>query len=222
MSKQQYAVLGLGRFGSKVARELYFKKQEVVVIDRDENVIQSLKDQVTHAYVGDITDENAIKEAGVSDCDVVIVGESSSIESNIIATQICKSLGIKKIICKAKNTVHGKILQKLGANEVIYPEQDTAIKLVNRLTSSGVLDYFELDENIHIVGATAPKRWENKSLTELELRKKSNVTVLGIQRGDERLIIPAGDSVLQPDDVLILLGEDQALKKLNLDITHKT
>lgn len=222
MKKQQYGVLGLGRFGSKVARELYFKKQEVIVIDKDENVIQGIKDQVTHAFVGDITDENALKEAGICDCDVVIVGESSSIESNIIATQISKSMGIKKIICKARNTVHGKILQKLGANEVVYPEQDTAIKLVNRLTSSGVLDYFELDENIHIVGATAPKRWENKSLTELELRKKSNVSVLGIQRGDERLIVPSGDSVIQPDDVLILLGEEEALKKLNLDISHKT
>ncbi|MBU0501967.1 MAG: TrkA family potassium uptake protein [bacterium] len=222
MNKQQYAVLGLGRFGSKVARELYFKKQEVIVIDQDENIIQNIKDQVTHAFVGDITDENALKEAGVCDCDVVVVAESSSIESNIIAAQVCKGMGIKKIICKARNTVHGKILQTLGVNEVIYPEQDTAIKLVNRLTSSGVLDYFELDADIHIVGATAPKRWENKSLTELALRKKNNVTVLAIQHGDERLVVPSGDSVIQPDDVVILLGAEQDLKKLNLDTTHKT
>ncbi len=222
MDKKQYAVLGLGRFGSKVARELFYKKQEVVVVDKDEEIIQAIKDEVTHAYVGDITDEDALKEAGVVDCDVVIVAESSSIESNIIAAQVCKLLGIKKVICKARNTVHGKILQKLGINEIIYPEQDTAIKLVNRLTSSGVLDYFELGENVSIVGAAVPKRWEHRSLSDLALRKSSSVTVLAIQRGEQRLIIPAGDTVIQPGDVIILFGEEHALKKLDLDITHRT
>jgi len=222
MARKQYAVLGLGRFGSKVARELFYKKQEVVVVDKDEEVIQAIKDQVTHAYVGDITDEDALKEAGVADCDVVIVAESSSIESNIIAAQICELLGVKKIICKARNTVHGKILQKLGVHEIIYPEQDTAIKLVNRLTSFGVLDYFELGEDLNLVGTKAPHRWENKSLNDLQLRKRCNVTVLAIQRGDERLIIPSGDTIIQSGDIIIIFGEDQSLKKLNLDITHKT
>jgi trk system potassium uptake protein TrkA len=136
--KKQFAVLGIGRFGSKIARELFYKKQEVIAIDKDETVIENIKDQVTHAFVGDITDEMALKEAGVSDCDVVIIAESTNMESNIVAAQICKSLGIPQVICKAQNTVHGKILNKIGVDQVVFPEQDTAIKLVNRLTSQGV------------------------------------------------------------------------------------
>lgn len=220
--KKQFAVLGLGRFGSKIARELYYKKQEVIVVDKDPAVIQGIKDEVTRAYVGDITDPEALKEAGVQDADVVVVAESTDVESNIIAAQLCKELGIKKVICKARNTIHGKILQKLGVDEIIFPEQDTAIKLVNRLTSSGVLDYFDLGPHVAIVGAHVPERWVNRSLADLDLRNKHNITMLAIRRGEERLIIPSGDTVLQKDDIIILFGEEHSFKKLELDITHKT
>ena len=220
--KKQFAVLGLGRFGSKVARELYYKNQEVIVVDKNHSVIQGIRDEVTRAYVGSITDEDALKEAGVQDADVAIVAESSDIEANIIAAQLCKSLGIKKVVCKARDTIHGKILSKLGVDEIIFPEQDTAIKLVNRLTSSGVLDYFDIGEHVHIVGAHAPEKWINRSLADLDLRNKHNVTVLAIRRGEERLIIPSGDTILQKDDVIILFGQENSLKKMDLDITHRT
>ena len=220
--KRQFAILGLGRFGSKVARELFYKNQEVVAIDKDEATIQNIKDKVTHAYVGDITDENTLKEAGVADCDVVIVAESSNMESNIIAAQVCKSLGIKQVICKAQNTVHGQILSKLGVDQIIFPEQDIAIKLVNKLTSSGVLDYFDLGKNVTIVGTNPLERWINKTLADLDLRNKHNVTVLAIRRGGENLIIPSGDTLIQKGDIMILFGAEDSLKKLNLDFTHKT
>jgi trk system potassium uptake protein TrkA len=220
--KRQFAILGLGRFGSKVARELFYKNQEVVAIDKDEATIQNIKDQVTHAYVGDITDENTLKEAGVADCDVVVVAESSNMESNIIAAQVCKSLGIKQVICKAQNTVHGQILSKLGVDQIIFPEQDIAIKLVNKLTSSGVLDYFDLGKNVTIVGTNPLERWINKTLADLDLRNKHNVTVLAIRRGGENLIIPSGDTLIQKGDIMILFGAEDSLKKLNLDFTHKT
>ena len=107
-------------------------------------------------------------------------------------------------------------------DEVIFPEQDTAIKLVNRLTSSGVLDYFDIGEHVHIVGAHTPEKWINRSLADLDLRNKHNVTVLAIRRGEERLIIPSGDTILQKDDVIILFGQENSLKKMDLDITHRT
>jgi len=220
--KKQFAVLGLGRFGSKIARELYFKKQEVIAMDKDETVIQNLKDQVTHAYSGDITDEGALKEAGVADCDVAIIAESSDIESNIIAAQVCKSLGIPKVICKAHNTIHGKILQKLQVDEIVFPEQDTAIKLVNRLTSSGVLDYFDIGEHVHIVGTKPKDKWVGKSIAALDLREKHNVTVIAIRRGEESLVIPSGNTVIDAEDVLVLFGKESSLKGLDLDITHGT
>lgn len=220
--KKQFAVLGIGRFGSKIARELYYKKQEVIAIDKDEVVIEGIKDQVTHAFAGDITDETALKEAGVADCDVAIIAESSNMESNIIAAQICKSFGIPNVICKAQNTIHGKILTKLGVDHVIFPEQDTAIKLVNKLTSQGVLDYFDIGSNVTIIGAHSPENWVGKKLADLDLRTKHNITVLAIRRGEENMIIPSWNSIIEKDDILVLFGKEDSLKGLKLDITHKT
>ena len=222
MAKKQFAVLGIGRFGSKIARELFYKKQEVIAIDQDAAVIQDIKDQVTHAFAGDIADETVLKEAGVADCDVAIIAESSNMESNIIAAQICKSFGIPLIICKAHNTIHGKILTKLGVDQIVFPEQDTAIKLVNRLTSQGVLDYFDLGESVRIVGTKPLERWVGRSLEDLDLRNKHNVTVVAIRRGSENLVIPAWSTLVESDDILVLCGEESSLKKLDLDITHRT
>lgn len=220
--KKQFAVLGLGRFGSKVARELFYKKQEVIVVDKDEEKIQSIKDEVTHAYLGDLSDEQTLQEAGVADCDVVIVAESSNIESNIMAAQICKNMGIKKVICKAKNTLHGGILKKIGADQIVYPEQDTAIKLVSKLTSEGILDYIELGGELSIVGIKAPDNMIDKTIGELELRKRFNVTILGIERGGDIIFNLNADTKISSADILIVFGEAAALKKLHLDVTHKT
>jgi trk system potassium uptake protein TrkA len=220
--KKQYAVLGLGRFGSKVARELFYKKQEVIVVDKDEDKIQFIKDEVTHAFLGDISDEQTLLEAGIADCDVAVIAESSNIEANIIATQICKNIGIKSVICKAKNTLHGNILKKIGATQIIYPEQDTAIKLVSKLTSEGILDYFELGGELTIVGITAPENMLNRTIGELDLRRKFNVTILGIKRGNEIVFNLTADTKIIIHDVLIVFGEIEDLKKLHLDITHRT
>ncbi|MCX5725588.1 MAG: TrkA family potassium uptake protein [Candidatus Saganbacteria bacterium] len=222
MKKKQYGILGLGRFGNKVARELFHKGQEVIAMDKNESVIQGIKDEVTYAYVGDITDNEALKEAGIFDCDVVIIAESTDMESNIIASQVCKSAGIPMLVCKAHNTVHGKILSALGANEVIFPEQDTAIKLVNRLTSKGVLDYFDIGDNISIVGAKAPEKWVNNALARLDLRNRHNITVLAIRRGEKNLVMPPGETVIEKDDILVLFGREDSMRKLDLNITHRT
>lgn len=220
--KKQYAVLGIGRFGSKIARELFYKGQEVIAIDKDEAVIQGIKEQVTHAFVGDISDETALKEAGVADCDVAVIAESTNMESNIIAAQICKSFGVSLVVCKAYNTIHGQILTKLGVDQIIFPEQDTAIKLVNRLTSQGVMDYFDLGENVTIVGTKPLDRWVGHKLSDLDLRSKYNITVLAIRRGNENLVIPAWSTIVEKGDTLVLFGKEDRLKSLDLDITHKT
>ena len=220
--KQQFAVLGLGRFGSKVARELFYKGQQVIAIDKNEDIIQALKDQVTHAFIGDITDEMALKEAGVTDCDVVVIAESANMESNIIAAQICKSLGVPYVVCKAHNTIHGKILAKIGVDQIIFPEQDTAIKLVNRLTSQGVLDYFDLGEKINIIGTKPLESWVGRSLHDLDLRNKHNVTCVAVRRGAENMVIPSWDTIVEKTDTLVLIGMEDSFKKLDLDITHRT
>jgi len=220
--KKQYAILGLGRFGTKLARELFHKKQEVVIVDRDEAVVEKIRGEVTNAVVGDITNEDTLKEAGILDCDAVIIAESTDIESNIIAAQICKSLGIPTVICKAYNTVHGKILNKLGVDQIIFPEQDSAIKLANKLTSQGVLDYFDLGEHVNIIGTKPPKGWVGRKLSDLDLRTKHNITVLAVRRQGENLVIPAWSTLIEAEDILVLFGLEESFKQLNLDITHKT
>lgn len=219
---KKYAVLGIGRFGSKVARELFYKKHEVIAIDKDKSIIQGIKDEVTRAYAGDITDEAILAEAKVFECDTAIVAESTNMESNIIAAQILKSKGVPTVVCKAHNTVHGQILTKLGVDQIVFPEQDTAIKLVNRLTSQGVMDYFDIGQNVTIVGTKPPKGWVGKPLSDLDLRNKYNITVLAVRRGDENLVIPSWSMVVEKEDTLVLFGRDDSLKKLDLDITHKT
>ena len=220
--KKKYAVLGLGRFGTKVARELFFRGQEIVVIDKDEKKIEEIRDEVTHAYIGDMTNEDNLKEAGVNECDVVLIAESSNIESNIIASQICKSFGVKKVMAKAQNTIHGKILVKLQVDQVVYPEQDTAIKIVNKLTSDNILDYIELGGHINIVSIEAAEKIENKTIRELSFRKRFHVTILGINRGDDLIFNLTDDNTVERGDILIVFGETENLKKMNLDLSHKT
>jgi trk system potassium uptake protein TrkA len=222
MKKQQFAVLGLGRFGQKVARELYYRNQEVIVVDQDEAKIQAIKDEVTNAYLGDISDEKVLREAGVADCDVVIIAESSNIESNIIATQVCRNLRVKQIIVKAQNTLHGRILEKLEANYIIFPEQDAAIKLVNRLSSYFIMDYFEIGGDHSVLGIK-PQDWMlNKSLAAVKLVRNEGVTVLAIRRGTEMMVVPPYETVIKEGDVIILFGSSEAYNKLGLDISHKT
>jgi len=214
MAKKQFAVLGLGRFGQKVAKELSMRGQEVVVMDKDEAKVNLIKDLVTHAYIGDMTDEGAIREANVQDCEVVIVGQSSSIEANLLATQLCKELNVKQLVVKAQSTLHGKILNKLGVDLIVYPEQDTAVKLANKLTLRGVLDYMEITKEFDVIEMKAGADLDRKTLKELNLRKKFNVAVLAIRRGTESIMNPDGETTLFEGDILILLGKIEDLKKI--------
>lgn len=214
MFKNQFAVLGLGRFGQKVAKELCLRKHEVIVMDKDENKINQIKDLVTHVFIGDITDEGALREANVQNCDVVIIGESSNIEANLLATQLCKELGVKQVVVKAQTTLHGKILKKLGVDLIVYPEQDTAVKLADKLTLHGVLDYMEVSKEFDVIEMKAGRKLIRHTLEDLDLRKKYNVTVLAIRRGSESIVSPDGAIEILENDILIVMGRIEDLKKI--------
>jgi trk system potassium uptake protein len=216
------AVLGTGRFGSKLARELYYKGMDVLSVDIDPAALEQIKNEVTDIFEGDISDKFALLNSGVKDCDIVIVAQTQSIESNLIAVQLCLDFGIKKIICKAKNTVHGMILKKMGIEEIIFPEQDAAIKLANKISSKGVLDYFDLGNDLSIVALEAPQEWTGKSLQQLDLRSRHNITVATIHRGNENLVIPAWTTIIQKEDTVVVIGSEESLKKLNFDTSHRT
>ena len=212
--KKQFGVLGLGRFGQKVAKELAMRDQEVIVMDKDEAKVNVIKDLVTHAFIGDMTDEGALREANIPNCDIVVVGQSSSIEANLLAVQLCQELGIKELVVKAQSTLHGKILTKMGVTSIVYPEQDTAVKLADKLTVRGVLDYMEISKEFDVIELRAGKDFHNKNLRELNLRKKYNVAVVAIRRGVESIMNPDGETLILEGDILILLGKIEDLNRI--------
>ncbi|MBI5700026.1 TrkA family potassium uptake protein [Candidatus Saganbacteria bacterium] len=212
--KKQFGVLGLGRFGQKVAKELAMRDQEVIVMDKDESKVNVIKDLVTHAFIGDMTEEGALREANIPNCDIVVVGQSSSIEANLLSVQLCQELGIKELVVKAQSTLHGKILKKMGVTSIVYPEQDTAVKLADKLTLRGVLDYMEISKEFDVIELRAGKDFNNKNLRELNLRKKYNVAVVAIRRGIESIMNPDGETVILDGDILILLGKIEDLNRI--------
>jgi trk system potassium uptake protein len=214
MAKKQFGVLGLGRFGQKVAKELCLRGHEVIVMDKEESKVNQIKDLVTHAYIGDMTDETALREANMQNCEVVVIGQSSSIEANLLATQLCKELKIQKLVVKAQSTLHGKILNKLGVDMIVYPEQDTAVKLADKLTLSGVLDYMQVTKEFDVIEMRAGKDFDNKALKELNLRTKYNVAIIAIRRGQDSMMNLDGETVIVDGDILILMGKIDDLKKI--------
>ncbi|MFA4905150.1 MAG: TrkA family potassium uptake protein [Candidatus Margulisiibacteriota bacterium] len=212
--KRQFGVLGLGRFGQKVAKELAMRDQEVIVMDKDESKVNLIKDLVTHAFIGDMTEEGALREANIQNCDIVVVGQSSSIEANLLSVQLCQELGVKELVVKAQSTLHGKILTKMGVTSIVYPEQDTAVKLADKLTLRGVLDYMEISKEFDVIELRAGKDFHNKNLRELNLRKKYNVAVVAIRRGVESIMNPDGETVILEGDILILLGKIEDLNRI--------
>lgn len=212
--KKQFGVLGLGRFGQKVAKELAMRDQEVIVMDKDEAKVNVIKDLVTHAFIGDMTDEGALREANIPNCDIVVVGQSSSIEANLLAVQLCQELGIKELVVKAQSTLHGKILKKMGVTNIVYPEQDTAVKLADKLTLRGVLDYMEISKEFDVIELKAGKDFNNKTLRDLNLRKKYGVAVVAIRRGIESIMNPDGETQILEGDILILLGKIEDLNRI--------
>lgn len=212
--KKQFGVLGLGRFGQKVAKELAMRDQEVIVMDKDEAKVNVIKDLVTHAFIGDMTEEGALREANIPNCDIVVVGQSSSIEANLLSVQLCQELGIKELVVKAQSTLHGKILKKMGVTSIVYPEQDTAVKLADKLTLRGVLDYMEISKEFDVIELRAGKDFHNKNLKELNLRRKYNVAVVAIRRGVESIMNPGGETAILEGDILILLGKIEDLNRI--------
>lgn len=211
---KQFAVIGCGRFGSSVARSLFSLGYDVLAIDQDEEKIQEISDSVTHAVQADVIDESTLKALGIRNFDVVVVSIGSDLQASIMATLIAKELGVKTVIAKAQNELHGKVLYKIGADRVVFPERDMGVRVAHNLVSSSILDYIELAPDYSIVEIAAFPEWENKTLKELRLPTKFGVSVMAIKRDDEVNISPYADDMILKDDVLIVVGSNQDLKKI--------
>ena len=211
---KSFVVIGCGRFGTSVAKTLYELGNEVMAVDMDPDVIQEISEFVTHAVVADALDEAVLHELGLSNFDVVIISIASDIEASIMATLTAKEVGAKKVVVKAQSDIHGKVLTKIGADRIIFPERDMGARVAHNLTSSNILDFIELSPEYYIIEITALKRWINKSLSELRLRNKYGVNVLAIKRGNNLKISPGADEIVREGDILVVIGDADDVRKI--------
>jgi trk system potassium uptake protein TrkA len=213
---KQFAIIGLGNFGYYLATNLYEKRHTVLAIDKNINPVQEIKDKVTQAVVADATDIRTLETLGIQQMDAAVVCIGSVISDSILATLNLKDIGVKRVFAKAVTEPHGRILHKIGALEVIFPEKDQAISLAERLHNPNILDYLPFLDGYSIVELLSPQRFIGKDLKELNLINKYGVQVLAIKKIlPERLnMIPKGQYVLKDGDILILLGPNHALDLL--------
>lgn len=212
----KFAIIGLGSFGSYLARTLYDKGHEVMVIDKDKDKIEEAKDFSTQAVWMDSADKESLKALGVQDMDVVVVSLGPEMEPSILTVLYLHELGVSRIMAKALSGDHGKILEAIGATDVIYPERDMAIRLAQKLSSRNVLEYLPLAENISIQEIVPPESFIGKKLKDLNLTNRYHVQVIAIrQLVPEKLIfIPGADFVIKDSDVLVVMGEEDNIAEL--------
>lgn len=214
MNKKQYVVIGLGRFGSSIATTLYSLGNDVLVIDKNEDLVEDIADKVTHAVQADATDENTLKSLGIRNFDVAIISIGGDIQSSVMATLIVKELGVKYIIAKGNGELHAKVLYKIGADRVVLPEKDMGVRVAHNMVSSNILDYIELSSDYSIIEIKALKEWEGKNLKDLNLRKKYGINVIAIKNKGKVNLNPAADDKINKENVIVAIGSTEALTSL--------
>lgn len=223
----RFAVIGLGRFGSRLARNLAASGAEVIAVDRDRAIVEDLRDQVTLAIALDATDEAALKLQGVEQVDTAVVGIGHNFEANALTTALLKSLRVKRVVSRAANVTQARILTRIGADGVVSPEDESADRWSHRLLSPFLIDHVELGEGYALVQLPVPTDWVDKPLLELDLRKRYKVTVVAIKRrvqgsgpagvdaSDARVVVvPLPSTRMLADDTVILAGYDKDLERL--------
>jgi len=209
---RSYIVVGLGRFGSEVARKLYGLGCEVLAIDTNAELVQQFSNEVTHAVVGDARDKEVLRALGARNFDCGIVAIGDSLADSVLATMNLKELEVGYLVCKAHDETHRQVLMKLGADKVVIPEKENAYRLAKSLSSANVLDYIELSEEYGIIEVPAPKSWQEKSLLELNLRAKLGVNIIAIHRNGKTTVSPLADFRIQQGDIMVVLGETASLE----------
>lgn len=214
MSNKQFVIIGLGRFGSSIAKTLYSLGNDVLAIDINEDIVQEIADSVTHAVQLDATDENALRSLGIRNFDVAVVTIGDNIQSSIMATLLVKELGVKYIIAKGHSDLHAKVLYKIGADRVVLPEKDMGVRVAHNLVSANILDYIELSEDYSVIEIQALDEWIGSTLKDVKLRSKYGINVMAIKRGDEVNLSPAADDIIENGDIIVAIGSAEDLSRL--------
>lgn len=217
---KKIGIIGAGRFGSSLAESLGEAGVEVVLVDRNGSLVQSVSNIVARAVQGDATNARALEEAGIGECDVAVVAIGSNIEASTLATANCKEIGVNEVIAKATSELHGKILKKIGADQIIYPDRDSAHRLARSIIDHGAFDLLELSEGCSLAEIDVPDICKDKTLAEMDLRNKTGVTVLCIRRQaanpkkPREVLIPRADEKILAGDRLIVFGTTKQIDDL--------
>jgi len=212
--KKTYAVFGLGRYGIAVARELVSNGMEVIAVDADERIVNAAANELPICKCADVTDPDVIRQLGISNVDVVIIAMATNLEASVMAVTLCKEIGVKTVITKCANEMHQKILARVGADKVVFPENESGIRLAKNLLSSGFVDMVSLAKNVSMIELDAKPEWVGKNLIELNLRKKYSINVVAVRNGESVSVDIDPHAPLQADDKLIVIANTQRLSKL--------
>ncbi|MGV3243661.1 potassium channel family protein [Staphylococcus sp. 11261D007BR] len=217
---KEYVVIGLGRFGGSIVRELNALDMDVMAIDSNEDRVDEYSDIATHAVVADTTDEAVMKSLGIRNFDHVIVAIGENIQASTLTTLILKELGVKKVTAKAQNDYHAKILNKIGADTVVHPERDMGRRIAHNVASATVLDYLELSDEHSIVEMKATEAMAGQTLVDLDIRANYGINIIAIKRRKEIIVAPDPGMALEFDDILIMIGHDNDLTRYEKKIAH--
>ncbi len=212
---KQIIVIGCGRFGVSVSKTLTKLGHDVMVVDQDHDIIKEMAEYVAHAVQMDALDEASFRTIGLRNFDVAIVAIGSDLEASIMATLIAKEAGVPTVIAKAQNEIHGRVLEKIGADKVIYPERDMGARVAYGLVTPNILDVIEFSDDYSIVEILALESWENKTISELNLSRQHGMSVLAIKTGEKINIVPSFDAMIKKDDTVVILGNNAKLKKIS-------
>ena len=214
--RKQFLVAGLGLFGTSVAVNLQRMDYEVYAIDSDEGLVQDLSTQLNFVVCGDASDKKTLQSLPLEDVDVAVVA-IGNLERNMMCTMLLKEMGIKQVIAKAINELHGEMLSKIGADKVIFAEKDMGERLAYNLVSAGVMDYIELSSEISVMSLPVPEEFIGKNLIESDLRRRYDVNIVAIKREGKTIVNPKAQEVFQPEDEIIVLGTHAGVKRMGVD-----
>lgn len=211
MKKSQYAVIGLGRFGSSLAKELVDLGYEVLGIDKNEEIVDDLSEVLTHTVVADSIDEEVLRSLGIRNFDCAVVAIGDDIQASILTTILLKDLGVKKVVAKALSVLHGKVLQKIGVDRVIFPERDMGVRVAHQLVSPNLLDYIELSKEYTIAELSATRKISGLSLKDLDTRARFGCSIVAINKRDGVIIAPTAEDTVDEKDVMVVIGTNEQI-----------
>lgn len=211
--RKQFVIIGLGRFGTSICKELFHLGHEVLAIDKVEKKVKEASQYATHTFLADATDEDALIKLGIRNFEHVIVAIGEDIQASILCTLHLKDLNVPRVWVKAQNNYHHKVLEKIGADRIFHPEKDMGNRIAEFLTSEKVIDYIDLSEKYSIIEVLASKKVNGKTLIDLDVRARFGCTILAIKQKGKVDVTPDPTNMLHEGDILIIIGDKQNLRR---------